>query len=246
MLEYYAERNIKAVHFPIHDFNEGDLTSKIFEAAKILHEMIDKEGRHVYVHCTAGMGRAPASVLVYLCLFKKVKCWSNPTDVDKFVKSYRKVSVPNMRAVYSVVESNKYSDPHWLAGQRSKCAIESLWSGGSLELVLVVLGSKFEVVSILLVERLHGELLLVVLEQSSQLKVVLGVQVGLNRHVVLNQLQELLLKLIDFLSHKEGVDEREISVGKVPIVPYLLGNEQRAQEERSPVGGLQRHFGKCN
>jgi protein-tyrosine phosphatase len=42
MLEYYAERNIKAVHFPIHDFNEHDLTSKIFEAAKVLHEMIDQ------------------------------------------------------------------------------------------------------------------------------------------------------------------------------------------------------------
>ena len=53
------------------------------------------------------MGRAPACVLVYLCLFKKVACWSNPTDVDRLVKSYRKVSVPNMRAVYSVVEGNR-------------------------------------------------------------------------------------------------------------------------------------------
>ena len=107
MLEYYAERNINAVHFPIHDFNENDLTSKLFEAAKVLNDMINNKGQTVFVHCTAGMGRAPACVLVYLCLFKKVSCWSNPTEVDSLVKSYRKVSVPNMRAVYSVVEQNR-------------------------------------------------------------------------------------------------------------------------------------------
>ena len=107
MLELYAERGITPVHFPIHDFNEGDLTSKLFEAATVLNNMINKKGLVVYVHCTAGMGRAPASVLVYLCLFKKLTCWHDPTAVDLYVKSYRKVSVPNMRAVYKVVEQNK-------------------------------------------------------------------------------------------------------------------------------------------
>jgi protein-tyrosine phosphatase len=95
------------VHFPIHDFNEGDLSSKLFEGAKIINELINKEGLNVYVHCTAGMGRAPAAVLVYLCLFKKITCWNNPTAVDLYVKSYRKVSVPNMRAVCFVVEENQ-------------------------------------------------------------------------------------------------------------------------------------------
>jgi len=66
--------------------------------------MINKKGLKVYVHCTAGMGRAPASVLVYLCLFKRVSCWNDPRAVDLFVKSYRKVSTPNMRAVCNVVE----------------------------------------------------------------------------------------------------------------------------------------------
>ena len=108
MKQLYADRGIKPVHFPIHDFNEGDLTSKLFDAAKTLHQMIDVEGLNVYVHCTAGMGRAPASVLVYLILYKKVSCWKNPTDVDLYVKSYRKVSVPNMRAVYKVVEENRH------------------------------------------------------------------------------------------------------------------------------------------
>jgi protein-tyrosine phosphatase len=40
--------------------------------------MINTQNLKVYVHCTAGMGRAPACVLVYLCLFKKVDCWNDP------------------------------------------------------------------------------------------------------------------------------------------------------------------------
>ena len=104
MVEHYQARGMTPVHFPIHDFNENDLTSKLFDAAKVLNDMINNKGLKVYVHCTAGMGRAPACVLVYLCLFKKLSCWENPTAVDQLVKSYRKVSVPNMRAVYAAVE----------------------------------------------------------------------------------------------------------------------------------------------
>lgn len=72
MINLYQEKGISAVHFPIHDFNEYDLTSKLFDAAVTLNDMINKRGLVVYVHCTAGMGRAPASVLVYLCLYKKL------------------------------------------------------------------------------------------------------------------------------------------------------------------------------
>ena len=107
MMERYAAKGIKAIHFPIIDFNEHDLSSKLFEAAKILNDLINHEGKTVYVHCTAGMGRAPASVLVYLCLFKKVNNWWDPYAVDRLVKSYRKVSVPNMNAVCNVVNWNK-------------------------------------------------------------------------------------------------------------------------------------------
>jgi protein-tyrosine phosphatase len=36
----------------------------------------------VYVHCTAGMGRAPATVLVYLILFKKISYWNDIRAAD--------------------------------------------------------------------------------------------------------------------------------------------------------------------
>ena len=58
------------MHFPIHDFNEDSLRERLFEGAKCLNEMLKTQ--KVYVHCTAGMGRAPATVLFYLFLFKKV------------------------------------------------------------------------------------------------------------------------------------------------------------------------------
>jgi len=70
MIEYYSANGITPIHYPIHDFNEEDLKSKLYKGACILDDMINKQGLKVYVHCTAGMGRAPANVLVYLCLFK--------------------------------------------------------------------------------------------------------------------------------------------------------------------------------
>jgi hypothetical protein len=33
MVQFYEERGIKAIHYPIHDFNEQDLTEKLFEGA---------------------------------------------------------------------------------------------------------------------------------------------------------------------------------------------------------------------
>ena len=88
MLKLYADAGMEAQRFPITDFNEEDLCRNLLKAAKTLHDLIDNRKRTVYVHCTAGMGRAPACVLVYLCLFKKVPCWQNPAEVDKLVKSY--------------------------------------------------------------------------------------------------------------------------------------------------------------
>ena len=107
MLEMYKGRGIAPVHFPIHDFNQADLIKRLFEAANALDVLV-KRGEKVYVHCTAGMGRAPAVVLAYLCLFKKVEDWDDPAAVDLWLKSHRKVCTPNMTAVTQVIEENKW------------------------------------------------------------------------------------------------------------------------------------------
>ena len=44
--------------------------------------MVNEENLNVYVHCTAGMGRAPAIVVTYLCLFKGM----DPDEADLYVK----------------------------------------------------------------------------------------------------------------------------------------------------------------
>lgn len=61
--------------------------------------MLNEIGLQVYVHCTAGMGRAPAIVVTYLCLYKGM----GPDEADLYVKQYRKVSVPNLRAIKEIV-----------------------------------------------------------------------------------------------------------------------------------------------
>ena len=73
-----------------------------------LNDMINNKGQKVYVHCTAGMGRAPATVMLYLCLFKKVEFWNDIEAVDKYIKSFRMCSTPNLEAVSSVIEENRH------------------------------------------------------------------------------------------------------------------------------------------
>lgn len=54
-----------------------------------------EEGRWVYIHCTAGMGRAPSAFLVYLCLYEGVSLESGLA----LVRKYRPIVNPNMVAL---------------------------------------------------------------------------------------------------------------------------------------------------
>lgn len=89
--EVFARYKIKLVHYPIHDFNAEDLAKKVRGGAKCIDELIN-EGRIVYVHCTAGMGRAPSTVIAYLVIYKKFDL----TDAYDLVKENRKVVNPNI------------------------------------------------------------------------------------------------------------------------------------------------------
>jgi len=108
MCQYYEERGITPVHFPIHDFNEGHLTERLMDAAIALNDMVNNKGLQVYVHCTAGMGRAPASALCYYILFKRLSCWRDPAACDRLIKKYRKVSTPNMRAIGNAISHGAF------------------------------------------------------------------------------------------------------------------------------------------
>lgn len=78
MKELYAKYNIYCVeNYPIQEFNRTkDLCEKLLWAAKIMNHMLTVLNHDkIYVHCTAGITRAPSVLLTYLCLFCKVDSW---------------------------------------------------------------------------------------------------------------------------------------------------------------------------
>jgi hypothetical protein len=60
----------------------------------------------------------------------------------------------------------------------------------------------------------------------------------------LDELEELLFELINFLGHEEWVDEREIRIRQVAVIPDLLCNQEGAQDQGAPVRWLQGHLSK--
>lgn len=80
----YVDRNMRFERWPITDFSPEDLELRLEGAANLLGQLI-AGGHRVYVHCTAGVGRAPATVIAYLA-------WHSGMDIDEayqLVKSLR-------------------------------------------------------------------------------------------------------------------------------------------------------------
>ena len=65
----YMYNDIKWRRFPILDFDPVDLGNRLAEPVKVLNELL-QSGHRVYVHCNAGVCRAPATVLGYLCHYR--------------------------------------------------------------------------------------------------------------------------------------------------------------------------------
>ena len=65
----YQYNNIDVHRFPIRDFDEADLGNRLAEPVKMLDRLLTS-GERVYVHCNAGVCRAPATTLTYLCHYR--------------------------------------------------------------------------------------------------------------------------------------------------------------------------------
>jgi protein-tyrosine phosphatase len=61
----YQSRDLVIARWPIRDFDPQDLRERLNGAVEQLHALLGV-GHRVYVHCTAGMGRAPGVVIAYL------------------------------------------------------------------------------------------------------------------------------------------------------------------------------------
>ena len=101
--QYYQNHNIRYYRFPLSDLDEDELCASLFLGAQHLNNMINTEGLKVYVHCTSGISRAPALIVTYLCLFKKVKQWETPRKVAQYLRTYHFNSKPNLRAIERVI-----------------------------------------------------------------------------------------------------------------------------------------------
>lgn len=65
----YNYNKITLHRFPILDFDEIDLGKRLAEPVHALHGLLT-QGHRIYVHCNAGVCRAPATVLGYLCHYR--------------------------------------------------------------------------------------------------------------------------------------------------------------------------------
>ena len=54
------------------------------------------------------MGRAPASAVAYLILYKKVSMYKDPRKVVEWVRGYRKVVTPNINAITNAINSDAF------------------------------------------------------------------------------------------------------------------------------------------
>lgn len=93
---------IKINRYPIEDFNQEDLAEKLKGAGDLLNKLL-KEGNTVYVHCTAGMSRAAATVIIYLVLYENFTV----EEAANFCKKHRPVICPNYGVINKIASIYK-------------------------------------------------------------------------------------------------------------------------------------------
>ncbi len=90
----YDSNDILLRRFPIIDFDETDLGNNLARPVHALHQLLER-GHRVYVHCNAGVCRAPATVLTYLCHYRGMTLEQGMT----YIRNNRPQANPYLRAV---------------------------------------------------------------------------------------------------------------------------------------------------
>ena len=65
MRQLCSQHGMKLVRSPIHDGSADDMAARLVVALEALTELV-QSGERVYVHCNAGLNRAPTLVIAYL------------------------------------------------------------------------------------------------------------------------------------------------------------------------------------
>lgn len=90
----YQYSEISVRRFPIIDFDEADLAKRLADPVRALNDLLEA-GQRVYVHCNAGVCRAPATVLTYLCHYRAMEI----TEGLDYIRLNRPQAHPYLSAV---------------------------------------------------------------------------------------------------------------------------------------------------
>lgn len=103
------ELGIRYMRNPARDFDPNSLRNELPKAVCLLEWAIS-QGKTVYVHCTAGLGRAPAVAIAYLFWFHEM----NLDDAYKFLTSKRPCG-PKKEAIrgatYDLAKNDPWKEP---------------------------------------------------------------------------------------------------------------------------------------
>lgn len=91
--KHYTRRDMAIYRHPILDFDPSDLTLNLRNAVAHVGEL-ESVGHRIYIHCTAGVGRAPAVAIGHLA-------WNLGWELDEaydFVRE-RRVCAPYIDAI---------------------------------------------------------------------------------------------------------------------------------------------------
>ncbi|KAJ8903953.1 hypothetical protein NDN08_000484 [Rhodosorus marinus] len=99
MLDSYKKLELGIHRWAIADFNPTSLEENIHHASELLGTILGQSNESmVYVHCTAGMSRAAATVILYLASTQGY----GVDEAFQYVKKHRKVIAPNMGVLRKV------------------------------------------------------------------------------------------------------------------------------------------------
>lgn len=101
----YQYNEIQVHRFPILDFDEVDLGNRLAEPVRALHSLL-VAGHRVYVHCNAGVCRAPATVLGYFCYYRGMTL----EEGLAYIRANRPQANPYKSAVVRAVAELKHQD----------------------------------------------------------------------------------------------------------------------------------------
>ena len=94
--ERCRDERILHVRVPVRDFDKNDQSCMLPEAVRVLQALLQLE-HTVYVHCTAGINRAPLAVVGLLTFAQGV----SPAEAVEAVKAAREKANPYMESLYS-------------------------------------------------------------------------------------------------------------------------------------------------